>query len=116
MIFSISSFISFAASSFSSSVSFSYFSFKVSYEKSINGKTVDIVINNGGKKIALEIETCKSDPVGNIEKCLKYGFDTVISIPTTKDCERKIMNQLKEKGLDKNSKIKVIHVFRFRID
>jgi len=47
---------------------------------------------------------------------LKYGFDSIISIPTSKNCEEKIKNGLKAKGLDKNSKIKVIHVFNFRLD
>jgi hypothetical protein len=89
--------------------------FNVSYEKSLNGKTVDIFIKNGTKKIALEIETCKSNPLANIEKCLKYGYDSVISIPTSKDCEEKIRNQLKAKGLDKNTKIRVVHVFDFRL-
>ena len=90
--------------------------FDVIYEKSLNGKTVDIYIKNGSKKIALEIETCKSNAVENIEKCLKYGFDSIISIPTSKNCEEKIKNGLKSKGLDKNNKIKVIHVFNFRIE
>jgi hypothetical protein len=42
-----------------------------------NGETVDLAIIGKSKKIAIEIETGKSDAIGNIRKCLDAGFEVV---------------------------------------
>ena len=47
------------------------------------GKTVDLVARSDGKRIAVEIETGKSDAVANIRKCLQAGFDSILSVATT---------------------------------
>ena len=44
------------------------------------GKTVDLVAENGKERIAIEIETGKSDAVANIRKCLAAGFDRVVCV------------------------------------
>jgi DNA-binding MarR family transcriptional regulator len=46
------------------------------------GKAVDLVATKDGKRIALEIETGKSDPLHNITKCCTAGFDEVVTIGT----------------------------------
>ena len=48
-----------------------------------NGETIDMAIIGKRKKIAIEIETGKSDAIRNIEKCLKAGFE-VVSVATNK--------------------------------
>ena len=46
------------------------------------------------KKICVEIETGKSDSVGNIQKSLKNDFDEIISISTNKLIQDKIKSQV----------------------
>ena len=52
------------------------------------GESVDLAIISK-KKIAIEIETGKSDAIGNIRKCLKAGFD-VISMATNQTTLKKL--------------------------
>ena len=47
------------------------------------GKTIDLVATKGGKCIAFEIETGKSDAAGNVDKCLAAGFQRVIVVATS---------------------------------
>ena len=47
-----------------------------------DGKAVDLVAAKDGKKIAIEIETGKSDMENNIAKCRKADFTDVIVVPT----------------------------------
>ena len=46
------------------------------------GKTVDLLVTRGGKRIAIEVETGKSDWRGNVRKCLEAGLDQVLVSPT----------------------------------
>jgi hypothetical protein len=48
------------------------------------GKTVDLVASKDGRRIAIEIETGKSDAEGNVRKCREAGFDSVATVPTGK--------------------------------
>jgi hypothetical protein len=58
--------------------------YKVAEEVSIGeGKTIDIVTTRDGKRIAFEIETGKSDPGANVQKCLDAGLDRVIVVATS---------------------------------
>lgn len=47
------------------------------------GKTIDIVAKKNGKKIAIEIETGKSDALGNVQKSAEAGFDEVLSVASS---------------------------------
>ena len=44
------------------------------------GKTVDLLATKGGRRIAFEIETGKSDAFANVRKCLNAGVDEVIVV------------------------------------
>jgi len=46
------------------------------------GKMVDVVAEKDGRKIAIEVETGKSDVKKNIKNCLKAGFDEVLVLKT----------------------------------
>jgi len=48
------------------------------------GKTIDLVVEQNGNRRAVEIETGKSDVLGNIRKCLEVGFQnlTVVTLST----------------------------------
>ena len=76
----------------------------------INGKP-DLIVINGEKRIALEIETGNSDVLGNIEKNLKAGFDEIICVATNKEVEQKIREQL---GVS-DERVRVTSVFEFDV-
>jgi hypothetical protein len=44
------------------------------------GKTIDLVAERDGKRVALEIETGRSDVSGNVRKCLDAGMDRVVVV------------------------------------
>ena len=69
-------------------------------------ESVDVVAEKDGKRVAIEIETGKSDFIYNIRKDLDYGFDEVISIALNNKIKEKIMQELKKSGLDKEKRIK----------
>jgi len=52
------------------------------------------MIRRGGKSIAIEIETGKSDPLGNIKKALEGGFESVLSIALDKQTKDELQRQL----------------------
>lgn len=87
--------------------------YKVSIEKPVNGQT-DIIIEEKGKKIAIEIETGKSDAIQNIIKDIRAGFDTVISVATNIMVENEIRKKLQEKNII-DKRIKIISVSGFDI-
>lgn len=68
---------------------------------------MDILAEKDGKTLAIEIETGKSDAIGNIEKCLKVGFDEIISVHTN----WKEMEKVKEEMKGEN--VRVCHVKEF---
>lgn len=74
--------------------------FSVSLELPIgDGKTVDVVAERDGRRIAVEVETGKSDIIGNIEKVLGAGFDSVFSVVTDKVAENKARRRAESLGL-----------------
>lgn len=77
----------------------------------VNGRP-DIIVFNNGKKVALEIETGKSNIIYNIEKCLKAGFDEVVCVATSKRVEGKIREELELKKII-DDRLKVMNVFGF---
>ncbi len=44
------------------------------------GKAVDLLAAKGGRRIAFEIETGKSDVLANVRKCLDAGVDKVVVV------------------------------------
>ena len=73
--------------------------YDVSVEEIINGRP-DIIARKDGKRIAIEIETGKSNPIHNIQRALKAGFDEVISVATTEQARLKIGRNLELSGHD----------------
>ncbi len=63
-----------------------------------NGKTADLLARKNGKKIAIEIETGKSDAVANIRKCLGAGFDRVLCLATSVQVKEVIEKQVQGLG------------------
>jgi len=71
-----------------------------------NGETVDLAIIGKSKKIAIEIETGKSDAIHNIRKCLDAGFE-VVSMATNEETLKKIRLKLDIFTKDDLRKIRV---------
>jgi len=69
--------------------------YKVQEEFAIGqGKTIDLVAMKGIERIAIEIETGKSDAVGNINKCLEVGFEKIVVVALTFALKQKIQRQV----------------------
>jgi hypothetical protein len=83
--------------------------FDVLIEEHINGKP-DLIVLNRGKKTAIEIETGKSDAIGNIEKNLKTGFEEILCVATDKEVENNI-----KLNTSFNKKVKIICVSSYQI-
>jgi predicted component of viral defense system (DUF524 family) len=80
--------------------------YKVELEKSVgNGKAIDIVAQKNHDKIAIEIETGKSNTIENIRKCLKAGYDSVISIATNWEAFTKFKDDVQRHKFDRKIKI-----------
>jgi hypothetical protein len=80
--------------------------FKVIYEYPVSqGKTVDLVAEKDDQKIAVEIETGKSDAISNIVKC--SDFKDIICIATTLQAENDIKQRLIKSNIYSKS-IKVL--------
>jgi len=69
--------------------------YKVTFEYKIGeGKSVDVVAEKEGKKIAIEVETGKSDYVYNIKKDLDSGFDEVLIVVFSNSLKKDIMSKI----------------------
>jgi hypothetical protein len=86
---------------------------KVLVEENINGRP-DIIVINGNKKAAVEIETGKSNIVANIERNLAAGFDQVICVATNRFVEDKIKKELLKKNIS-DERVKITSVFGYDV-
>ena len=77
----------------------------------INGRP-DIIVNSKGKKLAIEIETGKSNYIGNIERALEAGFDEVICAAVNRFVEDKISRDIEAKGI-RDERVRVVSVKGF---
>ena len=67
-----------------------------------NGKTVDLVAIKGKEKIAIEVETGKSDVVGNIRKCLAGSFTKIVVLATSTKARARIHHLLNRNDIRAN--------------
>ena len=67
--------------------------FKVTKEYPLGeGKSVDLVAEKNGGKIAVEIETGRSDIEANVKKCLEVDFDEIIFMATNHSAKKQLHN------------------------
>lgn len=84
--------------------------YKITFEYKIGkGKSVDLVAEKDGKRIAIEIETGKSDYIYNVKKDLKAGFDEVICVCLKNIVKNDLINFMKKHPVEKE-KIKVLDI------
>ncbi|MFC1551922.1 hypothetical protein ACFL6P_05080 [Candidatus Latescibacterota bacterium] len=82
--------------------------YNVTLEEPVGGgKTVDLTAKKDNKKIALEIETGRSDILANVKKCLENDFDKIVIVATTEQAEKKVQQILKEASLYQNPRIQI---------
>jgi hypothetical protein len=87
--------------------------FDVSVEEYYFNGRPDIIVRKGDKKIAIEIETGKSDYVKNVRRALEAGFDEVVCVGVNGNVERKVREHLKSMRIvDKRVRIVGIKGFR----
>ena len=63
------------------------------------GKAVDLVAIKSHEKIAVEVETGKSDILANVQKCLRANFTQIIIFPTSTSSRNKVAEILKANRL-----------------
>ena len=68
------------------------------------------------EKIAIEIETGKSDAIYNIRKDINAGFDKVVSVALSEEVKMKLTNHLKAALKDKSDNVRVIEVRELCLD
>lgn len=78
--------------------------YKVDEEVPVGGgKTIDVIANKNGRRIAFEIETGKSDAAANVKKCLDAGIDKVFVVAASKIIHKKLASILPQ---DKRIKLR----------
>ncbi len=83
--------------------------FDVSVEEYyLNGRP-DIIVRDGDRKVAIEIETGKSDYVKNVKRALEAGFDEVVCVGVNGVVERKVIIGLREKGV-LDGRVRILNV------
>jgi len=78
------------------------------------GKSVDLVAEKDGKRIAIEIETGKSDAVYNVRKCLEAGFDEIICVCVSVEIKLEILSNLKRLSSYSEEKVNVLDAKSFK--
>ena len=87
--------------------------YQVAIEKPVGeGKTVDIVASKDGERMAIEIETGKSDVIENILKNIDESFSKIIFIPLTKMAEKEL--QIYTCQIDRMKKLNRIQIITLK--
>ncbi|MGD2091533.1 MAG: DUF87 domain-containing protein [Candidatus Aminicenantes bacterium] len=85
--------------------------YDVTFEYKIGeGKSVDVVAEKDGKKIAIEVETGKSDYIYNVKKNQACGFDEIILAALNRKIRDRIEHELRESGLGSDDIIRVTDI------
>jgi hypothetical protein len=82
--------------------------YQVELEAPRNGGRVDVAGRKGGKSIAIEIETGKSDVVWNVQQDLLSRFSSVLVVATDEGALDRVERQLAKAGLIVPKRIKVV--------
>ena len=64
-----------------------------------NGHHVDVVAERDGERRAVEIETGKSDVVGNVRRCLETGFNRIVVVATSREAHHIVERKLRRADL-----------------
>lgn len=67
------------------------------------------VATRSGKRIAIEVETGRSNAVENVRKALDAGFDRAISASVTPEAKRRTLTSLPKAEIAPNPRVRVIY-------
>lgn len=82
--------------------------FAVQVEKGLGkGKSVDLEARREGKRIAVEVETGKSDAISNIRKDLEAGYDRILVVCLAEGLKKRIRHQMDEVDLGRKDLVLV---------
>jgi hypothetical protein len=74
------------------------------------GQAIDLVARKDGERMAIEIETGKSDAVHNVQRAAQAGFSRITCAALDANAERKIRSQLEGVVLPAGAKVSVMKV------
>jgi len=86
---------------------FSAEGYKVVLEAPRAGGRVDVLASKNGERVAIEIETGKSDAVANVKNCLRSGFKRIIVVATNDEALAKVERELAAAGLIVPGRVRV---------
>ena len=85
--------------------------FAVQVEKALGmGKSVDLEARRDGKKIAVEVETGKSDAINNIRKDLEAGYDRILVVCLNETVRKQIQDQVGKISFDGKDRIRILNL------
>jgi hypothetical protein len=58
------------------------------------GQAIDLVAARDGRRVAIEVETGKSDAAGNVAKCLRAGMEQVLVVATSQPVRTRLLADL----------------------
>ncbi len=87
---------------------------RVTLEAERVGGRVDVLAVKNGERVAIEVETGKSDVVGNVKNNLRSKFDRIMVVATDDEAMAKVERQLGEGGLLIANRVQL--VIRDRMD
>ena len=73
--------------------------YEVKLEAPRRGGRVDVLARKGSESVAIEVETGKSDVVGNVKKCLLSGSYRVLVVATDETARNRVEKELGKAGL-----------------
>lgn len=85
--------------------------FAVQVEKGLGkGKTVDLEARREDRKIAVEVETGKSDAISNIRKDLEAGYDRVLVICLEEGLKERILGQMQKTDISRKERVLLVNL------
>jgi len=82
--------------------------YEVRMEAPRTGGRVDILGSRDGIKLAIEVETGKSNYMANLIACLLSGFDKVVIAATNQEARAAIASELHSSGLGRSSRVHLV--------
>jgi len=85
--------------------------FAVQVEKGLGkGKSVDLEARREDRKIAIEVETGKSDAISNIRKDLEAGYDRVLVVCLEEGLKERTLGQMQKTDISRKERILLVNL------
>jgi hypothetical protein len=85
--------------------------FAVQVEKGLGkGKSVDLEARREDRKIAVEVETGKSDAISNIRKDLEAGYDRIMVVCLEEGLKERILGQMQKTDISRKERVLLVNL------